>query len=70
MYGDGFSQAPCAGQGTGNASKKGRIFVFASTLVHIYAQFAKIKFKIYAQPAVPKKKDYFFSGFEPSLVLK
>ncbi len=29
----------------------------------------KIKFKIYAQPAVPKKKDYFFSGFEPSPVL-
>ena len=29
----------------------------------------KIKLKIYAQPAVPKKKDYFFSGFEPSPVL-
>ena len=29
--------------GTGNASKKGRIFVFVSTFVHIYAQFAKNK---------------------------
>ena len=29
--------------GTGNASKKGRIFVFASTILHIYAQFAKNK---------------------------
>jgi hypothetical protein len=29
--------------GTGNASKKGRIFIFTSTIVHIYAQFAKNK---------------------------